>query len=249
MGRGAAAAAAPRRSAPGRHRSARGRFGSAAAASPARGRRRSGHATRVDAQRASAVALPLPVRILNAPFSRTARARTNGVLDALLTGRGWIALVFLLLAGIVFFNVDLLQMNKEIAVNADKAATIGRENARLRTDLARLGSSERIQRVAAQAGLVMPAPGEVRYLTASPKADARRALQRVNAKTAPAPAAAEPEPAAPQPAAPLPAAPQQVAQPQQPQVEQPVPATPAQPVPQQPASPQAQAPPTTGPTG
>ncbi len=174
MGRGAAAAAAPR-SAPGRHRSARDHSGSAPASSPARGRRRSGHATRVDAQGAASVALPLPVRIFNAPFSRTARARTNGVLDALLTGRGWIALVFLLLAGIVFFNVDLLQMNRDIAQNAERISTLKRENARLLLEEARLTNSERVQEEAVALGLVLPAPGQVRYLKARPSVDARRA--------------------------------------------------------------------------
>ena len=90
-------------------------------------------------------------------------------------------MVFLLLAGIVFFNVDLLQMNRDIAATADKAETIKRENARLRGDLARLGSSERIQTAAAQRGLVLPAAGEVRYLEANPAADARNALARLKA--------------------------------------------------------------------
>ena len=109
------------------------------------------------------------------------------MLDKLLSGRAWIGLVFVLLAGIVFFNVDLLQMNREIARNADRAAAVKAENARLRTDLARLGSSERIQQVAAQAGLVLPAPGEVRYLRAAPATDAKRAAKRIDRGKASAP--------------------------------------------------------------
>jgi hypothetical protein len=34
--------------------------------------------------------------------------------------------------------------------------------------------------VAARAGLVLPAPGEVRYLRAAPAADARRAAKRID---------------------------------------------------------------------
>lgn len=109
-----------------------------------------------------------------------ARPRGAAVLDRLLQGRGWIALIFLLLVGIVFFNVDLLRMNREIAATADRAGEVKRSNARLRTELARLGSSERVQRVAADAGLVMPAPGEVRYLNSSPTVDARRAAKRID---------------------------------------------------------------------
>ena len=97
------------------------------------------------------------------------------MLDALLSGRGWIALIGVLLAGIVFFNVDLLQMNRDIARDAERASTLKRENARLRLDVARRASSERIQEAAAGLGLVLPAPGAVRYLKARPTVDARRA--------------------------------------------------------------------------
>ena len=101
------------------------------------------------------------------------------VLDALLTGRLWIGLIGVLLAGIVFFNVDLLQMNREITQMAAKATAIKRENDRLRHDYARLASSERIQEVAAELGLVYPAAGEVRYLESKPKRDAHDASNRI----------------------------------------------------------------------
>jgi cell division protein FtsL len=123
------------------------------------------------------------------------------VLDRLLAGRGWIALVFVLLAGIVFFNVDLLQMNREIAGNAERISELKREIARNRLDVARLASSERIQESAAQLGLVLPAPGEVRYLKARPLRDSRRAAKRITAPNlsyvAPEPIDTAPEPVAP----------------------------------------------------
>jgi cell division protein FtsL len=129
-----------------------------------------------------------------APLPRGAR-----VLDALLTGRLWIGLIGVLLAGIVFFNVDLLQMNREITQMADKATQIKRHNDRLRHDYARLASSERIQEAAAALGLVYPAAGEVRYLEAKPKRDAHNASKRITAPTgtaAPAPIApTQPAPA------------------------------------------------------
>ena len=136
-----------------------------------------------------AASVALPRRSLGTPFARAARARTGSLLDALLSGRGWIALVGLLLVGIVFFNVDLLQMNRDIALDAEKAAAMKRQNARLRLEVARLASSERIQEAAAKLGLVLPAPGEVRYLVSRPGVDARRAAKRV---TAPDPTLAPP---------------------------------------------------------
>ena len=135
---------------------------------------RRGHAGRVHRPRAAAPPLP----------------RGAAVLDALLHGRAWIGIVFVLLAGIVFFNVDLLQMNREIARTEERIGTLKRENARLRTDVARLGSSERIQQVAAERGLVLPAPNEVRYLKADPAVDARRAAERIGAGASSASAAA-----------------------------------------------------------
>jgi cell division protein FtsL len=143
----------------------------------------------------------LPVRVLNAPFARAARRGTSGMLDALLSGRGWIALVFVLLAGIVFFNVDLLQMNREIAGNDQKISALKREIARNRLDVARLASSERIQESAAQLGLVLPAPGDVRYLEARPRLDPHQAAKRITAPNTayvpPEPIDTTPEPVAP----------------------------------------------------
>ena len=201
MARAAAAAAAPRPKARRASAPARRKSG------PAR------HATRADSAAprrlagAGAPAVALPVRVLNAPFTRAARRRTGDVLDALLSGRGWIALVFVLLAGIVFFNVDLLQMNREIARNDEKISLLKREIARNRLDVARLASSERIQESAAQFGLVLPAPGEVRYLKARPVRDALKAAKRIappnTAYVPPEPVDTAPEPVAPTPTDPL----------------------------------------------
>ena len=180
----------------------------ATAAAPARhstrrrpaGSQRAAPARRVSGP-AAGPAIALPVRVINAPFARAARRRTGGVLDALLAGRGWIALVFVLLAGIVFFNVDLLQMNRDIAGNDQRISALTREIARNRLDVARLASSERIQESAAQMGLVLPAPGDVRYLKAHPGRDGRQAAKRI---TAPNTAVVPPEPidTAPEPVTP-----------------------------------------------
>ncbi len=182
---------------------------------------------------------------------RAVRPAGQAVLDRLLSGRLWIGLVFLLLVGIVFFNVDLLRMNRDIAVTAEKAETIKRQNARLRGDLARLGSSERIQTAAAQRGLVLPAAGEVRYLKANPGADARNALARLKAgggaaatdegvppaqaepgeaaqeqtATATPPATTTPQTTTPQAATPAPTATPQTATPQAPVAAVPQPTT------------------------
>ena len=124
------------------------------------------------------------------------------MLDSLLSGGLWIPLVGVLLAGIVFFNVDLLRINRGIAETSQKASSVKRHNAKLRTEIARLVRSERIQRAAAQRGLVFPAAHEIRYLEAHPAADARRAAQRIEPPApAPAPAPVVQPPPVPAPAA------------------------------------------------
>jgi hypothetical protein len=106
------------------------------------------------------------------------------VLDRLLRGRVWVACIGILLVGIVFLNVSLLGLNSGIAVTADQAADLRRANAELRLDVARLGATERIQRVAESRGFVMPGPADVEYLDAEPDGDGRpaaRALARLGA--------------------------------------------------------------------
>jgi cell division protein FtsL len=139
---------------------------------------------------------------------RFVEARTQGLLDRLLRGRLWVVFVGALLAGIVFLNVSLLQLNQEIARTSVHAAALDRQNSSLRARLSALDSSERIQERAAARGMTMPAPSEYRYLRARPELDAKLAARRaiapstVTATTATAPATATPAAAStPPPAA------------------------------------------------
>ena len=218
-----AAATARKAHAPSRAR-VKARTGPTARKSAASARRRSGAApakrasaskrptsTRgIGITRAGAIALPRPgvvVRPRRKPVARprTATPRAPGrfapVADRVLRGPGYIALVGVLLAGIVFFNVDVLQVNHGIAATGARADTLKRENAVLTRELAKLASTERIQEAAAARGLVLPPPGDVRYLKARGD-DSRRALRTM---TAPEPTTAITPVPAPQPAAPEPA--------------------------------------------
>jgi cell division protein FtsL len=186
---------APRRTAPSR---APARNGSAPTAPARKGPARKAPARTTPAPTAPRRA-PSPRRPAVEPgaLRRVLAARGNVLLDRLLRGRIWVVCVGGLLAGIVFLNVGLLQLNDQIARTDKKAAQIGRENSDLRLRLAKLDSTERIQRLAEQRGFVMPAPGAVRYVK-SRRGDARNAARRT---TAPDPPAAPVAPAAPQPTA------------------------------------------------
>lgn len=145
---------------------------------------------------------PAPVRRKPAPKltrgQRIAALPHSPFMDRLLTGRGWIVLVGVLLAGIVFLNVALLELNAGIAKTSEQVATLKRENGRLRLLAAREGSTERIQKAAAEIGLVLPAPGQVKYLKADPAKDASRALANMAAPDAVVPVAVAPvEPVVP----------------------------------------------------
>jgi cell division protein FtsL len=104
--------------------------------------------------------------------------------EALLHGPGLIAIVFVLLAGVVFANVALLQKNRQITHDAARVSELKRDNATLRRDVAELGSSERIQQTAAERGLVLPAPDAVNYLRSNPRSDAVAAAKAIDEDTA-----------------------------------------------------------------
>ena len=174
----------------------------AATAAPARQPARRQPAPRHPARRPATPARR-PQRRVSGPATARKRASATKrlplgarVLDVLLSARVWIGLVGVLLAGIVFFNVDLMRMNREITHMADRAADVKRQNASLRQDVASLANSERIQEAAAQLGLVLPQPDQVRYLKSNPRIDARTASKRIiapNPVDAPDPIVAQPE--------------------------------------------------------
>jgi cell division protein FtsL len=167
-------------------------------AAPARSRRASAaKAAAAPARRATPARRPAPARRA-APVRRRgpatkptivqrtgalARARAAAGIEALLHGPGLIAIVFVLLAGVVFANVALLQKNRQITSDAARVSELKRDNATLRGDVAVLGSSERIQQVAAERGLVLPAPDAVHYLRANPKSDAVAAAKQIDEGT------------------------------------------------------------------
>jgi cell division protein FtsL len=130
--------------------------------------------------RASATAATAVAR---APFAMRlgARAMRIGdarVLDRLVRGRAWIALMAIALLGIVFMQVSMLKLNAGISRAVTAADTLDRQNSKLREDISKLDSGERIQTVAAKLGMVTPAAGDVHYLDGR-GADAARAAAAI----------------------------------------------------------------------
>jgi cell division protein FtsL len=103
---------------------------------------------------------PLALRL----GTRAMRVGDARVLDRLVRGRAWIALVAVALMGVVFMQVSLLKLNAGISRAVTAADTFDRQNSSLREEISKLDSPERIQAVAAKLGMVTPAAGDVRYL-------------------------------------------------------------------------------------
>jgi hypothetical protein len=164
-------------------------------------------------------------RVTASPLARAAQGGASVVLDSLLRGRGWVVLVGALLAGIVFLNVSVLELNRGIARTDARATALERKNSVMRERVASLDSAERIQRLAETQGFILPQPGDVTYLSPDRERDARLAVTRMQSpqeipatEAAPVePAPVEPTPVEPAPAeqvsAPVEPAPQPVAPP------------------------------------
>ncbi|HEU4977433.1 MAG TPA: hypothetical protein VFT42_00915 [Solirubrobacteraceae bacterium] len=108
------------------------------------------------------VAAPFALR-LGGVARRVPDAR---VLDRLIRGRTWIAIVAVLLLGIVFMQVSMLKLNTGISHSIATQTALERQNSVLRAQLSQLDSGARIQDVAEQAGMLMPPAGQVRFLGA-----------------------------------------------------------------------------------
>ncbi len=146
---------------------------------PAPARRKSGPAARPPQPRPSTrhrqVAVPA------SPVARVLNGRGMPLVDRLLRGRGWVAIVGALLAGIVFLNVSVLELNRGIAHTDAKASLLERTNSGLRERVARLDSGERIQQLAARQGFVLPQPGDVTFIRPHGQTDAKLAAARITA--------------------------------------------------------------------
>jgi hypothetical protein len=124
---------------------------------------------------------------------RAMRVGDARVLDRLVRGRAWIAIVAAALIGIVFMQVSMLKLNAGVSRAVTAADTLERQNSTLRADISKLDSGERIQDAAANLGMVTPPAGDVRYLDGG-SANAARASASIKP---PNPVAPAPTPVAP----------------------------------------------------
>ena len=119
---------------------------------------------------------------------RAMRVGDARVLDRLVRGRAWIAIVAVALIGIVFMQVSMLKLNAGVSRAVTAADTLERQNSTLRADISKLDSGERVQDAAGNLGMTTRPAGDVHYLDAG-RADAARAAKSIKPPSPVAPAA------------------------------------------------------------
>jgi hypothetical protein len=119
---------------------------------------------------------------------RAMRVGDARVLDRLVRGRAWIAIVAAALIGIVFMQVSMLKLNAGVSRAVTAADTLERQNSTLRADISKLDSGERVQGAAANLGMTTRAAGDVHYLDAA-RASAARAAASIKPPNPVAPVA------------------------------------------------------------
>jgi hypothetical protein len=94
----------------------------------------------------------------------------SGLVHRLTRGRLWIGVLTSLLVGIVALNVVALSFNASSSKATRHTDVLERQNSTLRAQIAASGaSSDRVQTLAGQLGMIVPEPGSIGYLDASPK--------------------------------------------------------------------------------
>jgi hypothetical protein len=100
------------------------------------------------------------------------RLSTHPMLDRLIRGRTWIAIVAFALIGIVTLQLGLLKLNAGIGHSLRLQANLQRENAALSIENSELAAGDVVESRAGRLGMEVVPVGALRFLTAHPGADA-----------------------------------------------------------------------------
>lgn len=100
-------------------------------------------------------------------------------LDRLVRGRAWIPLLGVLLAGIVATQVEVLKLGASMGRWVSRTAALTSHNQSLQASVAALSGDQRIEGLAGQMGMVMPAPTDVTFAPLHPAGGIEAALRRI----------------------------------------------------------------------
>jgi hypothetical protein len=105
------------------------------------------------------------------------------LLDRLIRGRTWIALIAFALIGIVALQLGLLKLNAGIGRSLEREASLQRGNAALKIENSELAAGERVEAKAAHLGMELVPVGALKALNVHPGADASRAASALNSSS------------------------------------------------------------------
>jgi hypothetical protein len=135
-------------------------------------------------RRARSHATPIPGRLVPVAVGATAGAvgglADSGLVVRLTRGRLWIGALAVLLVGIVGLNVMALSLNASSSKTGRQADALKQQNSALRAQLAGEVTSQKVQQLALDLGLVFPEPGAIRYVEPQ-SGDAAEAARRLRA--------------------------------------------------------------------
>jgi hypothetical protein len=90
-----------------------------------------------------------------------------------------------MLVGIVAMQVEVLKLGASMGRAIERGTALQSTNELLRENVAALADDQRIERLAAARGMVMPAPAGVGFLSARSGQDVQRAVANIHAPSAP----------------------------------------------------------------
>jgi hypothetical protein len=103
------------------------------------------------------------------------------LLDRIVRGRAWIPLLGVLLVGIIAMQVEILKLGAGMGRWIHRSTTLQTTNEALQASVAGLMDDQRIERLAAKLGMVIPDPTALSFLSAQPAGDAARAAANIHA--------------------------------------------------------------------
>lgn len=119
---------------------------------------------------------PLPRRVGLAAVEFFRTLPDHRLIDRLVRGRAWIPVLGLLLAGIVATQVEVLKLGASMGRWVERSAALTSHNQALQASVATLSDDQRIERRAAQMGMVMPAATAITFLPERSGQEVRGAL-------------------------------------------------------------------------
>lgn len=113
---------------------------------------------------------------------RLVRALPNhSLLDRLVRGRAWIPVLGVLLVGLVAMQVEILKLGTSLGRSLQRTTSLQSQDESLQASVASLADDQRIERLAAGMGMVMPTPGMLTFVSAGTGGQLGKALANIHA--------------------------------------------------------------------